>query len=250
MSDAVWNVFAVRWRPGQDTAVALLTALLMIPVYYAGAHDRGGVAGLLVFVILGNGVLNVLFPATYLLVFRGERPEELGITTRRLWLAGLLSAGCCLFAWKGLQREMASHPDVELLPQLVFNGVILWEPFFVFGWLQLRFERAFGILPGVVLAAACFGAYHLGTYPLPGIVGLVVVGIVLAALFRVTKNLLVLWPATWAVVSSIGTLQGDMRFGWDQVTVYAVILLVQIAVIAWMILRRGQPSASNSFERS
>jgi membrane protease YdiL (CAAX protease family) len=246
MSDAIRSVAAIRWRPGQDTAVALLTVLLMIPVYYLGAHNRGGVAGLLVFVILGNGILNVLFPVCYLLVFRGERPEELGITTRRFWLAVLLSAGCCVFAWKGLQREMASHPDAELLPQLVFNGVILWEPFFVFGWLQLRFERAFGILPGIALAAVCFGAYHLGTYPLPGVVGLVMFGIVFGALFRVTKNLLVLWPATWAVVSSVGTLQGDMRFGWDQVAIYSALLLVQVVVIAWMIRLGCRVSAART----
>jgi hypothetical protein len=226
------------WRPGRDTAVAVVTALLMIPVYYTGTHSQHSLAGLLVFVIFGNGILNVLFPAYYLLVLRRARPEELGITTRRLWLAALLSIGFSLFAWGGLQREVQSHPHVALLPHLIFNGLILWEPFFVFAWLQLRFERAFGILPGMVLAAISFGAYHLGTFPSEGIATLVVVGIVCAVLFRVTKNLLTLWPATWAVSSSIGTMQENMHFGWDEVAIYAAILLVQIAAIAWMIARR------------
>jgi membrane protease YdiL (CAAX protease family) len=239
MYGALRPLLALRWQPGRDTAIALLTALLMLPVYYIGTHNHG-LIGLLVFVIFGNGVLNVLFPAYYLLVIRREKPEQLGITTRRLWLAVLLSALCSLFAWKGLQRELAAHAGVDLLPQLIFNGLILWEPFFVFGWLQLRFERAFGILPGIVLAAASFGAYHLGTYPLSGVAGLVLFGLVFAILFRTTKNLLVLWPATWAVVSSIGTLQGNMQFGWDQVAIYAVILLVQIVAIGWMISRRAK----------
>jgi membrane protease YdiL (CAAX protease family) len=230
------SAFVVRWAPAADTGVALLTALLMIPVYYVGTHSHG-MASLLVFVVLGNGVLNVLFPAWYVLRLRREPAAELGITTKRLWLAVLLSAICCLFAWKGLQREMALHHGVDLLPQLIFNGVILWEPFFVFGWLQLRFERAFGIVPGVVLAAASFGAYHLGTYPLSGVLGLVVAGVVFAILFRIAKNLIVLWPATWAVVSSIGTLQGNMHFGWNDVAIYATILLVQIGAIAWMMWR-------------
>lgn len=236
MKDTIKNIFTFRWRPGQDTAVALATALLMIPVYFLGTHAKNSSAGLLVFTIFGNGFLNVLFPAYYLLVIRKAGPEELGITTRRLWLAVLLSVVCSVFMAKGLQRELASHRDIDLLPQLIFNAVILWEPFFVFGWLQLRFERAFGILPGIVLAALSFGAYHLGTYPLSGVASLVVFGLVFAILFRTTKNLLTLWPATWAVVSSIGTIQGNMRFGWNEIAIYTAILVVQIVAIAWMIV--------------
>jgi hypothetical protein len=238
MKNAIKNLFTFRWNPGQDTVVAMLTALLMIPVYYVETHWHNSVAGLLIFVIFGNGILNVLFPAYYLLVFRRVGLEELGITTHRLWLAVPLSLVCTLFVWKGLQREAQLHSDIELLPQLIFNGLILWEPFFVFGWLQLRFEKAFGMAPGIILAAICFGAYHLGTYPMEGIVTLVVVGILSGILFRTTKNLLTLWPATWAVMSSIGTMQADMRFGWDQVAIYAAILLVQVIAIGSMALKR------------
>lgn len=236
----MWNwakaILTVRWKPGQDTACAILTALLMVPVYYIGAHESGKVAGLLVFVIFGNGILNVLFPAYYMLVVRKEQPRELGITTDHLWLALGLTAVWSTICWIGLQKEARLHPDAHLLPQLVFNGLILWEPFFVYGWLQLRFERAFGILPGIVLATACFGAYHLGTYPPSGIGTLVVVGTVYAVLFRITRNLLTLWPFVWSVSSSIGTLQGGFYFGWDEVGTYAVVLFVQVVAIAWMIL--------------
>lgn len=227
-------VFALRWQPGRDTLLALLTALLMVPVYYAGTHFASGpVAGLL-FAVLGNGVFNVIFPAYYVLVVRREPLAELGITTRRLGLAVILSLIASFFMWKGLQRELLAHPDAQLWPQLFFNGVILWEPFFVYGWLQLRFERAFGLLPGILLAAVSFGAYHLGTYPLANVIGLGIFGVVFGVLFRTTRNLLVLWPLTWSLCSSIGTLQGGMHFGWNQVVLYGIILVVQIAVIAWM----------------
>lgn len=231
-------ILTLRWQPSQDTLAALLTALLMIPVYYVGTHDTTGIVGLLVFVVLGNGILNVLFPAYYILVMRKERPRELGITTDRLWLAVGLSLVWGLMSWVGLQKEARLHPDADLLPQLVFNGLILWEPFFVYGWLQLRFERAFGMLPGIVLAAACFGAYHLGTYPLSAVGMLVVIGLIYAVLFRMTKNLLTLWPLVWSVGSSIGTLQGGFYFGWNEIGTYAIILLVQVVAIAWMIWHR------------
>jgi membrane protease YdiL (CAAX protease family) len=233
-------IFTVRWEPGRDTLVALLTAFLMVPVYYVGSHNSAGIIGLLVFVVFGNAILNVLFPAYYVLVVRKEKPAGLGITTHRIWLALGLALVWSLMCWKGLQREMQQHPDADLLPQLIFNGLILWESFFVYGWLQLRFDRAFGTVPGILLAALCFGAYHLGTYPLPGVMMLVVFGIIYGILFRLTGNLLTLWPLVWSISSSIGTLQGGFHFGWSEVGTYAVVLLVQVIAIAWMI-RRASP---------
>lgn len=245
------SILTVRIKPGQDTVVALLTALLMIPVYYLGSHQPGKVAGLLVFVVFGNGILNVLFPAYYMLVVRREGPGELGITTRRLWLALGLAAVWGMMTWIGLQKEARLHPDADLLPQLVFNGLILWEPFFVYGWLQLRFERAFGMLPGILLAGACFGAYHLGTYPLPAVAMLIGFGIFYAVLFRLTKNLLTLWPLIWSINSSIGTLQGGFYFGWGDVGMYAAVLLLQVAAIAWMVRfgRKGKAASGSGASR-
>jgi hypothetical protein len=67
---------------------------------------------------------------------------------------------------------------IDWLPQVLFNGVILWEPFFVHAWLQLRFDRAFGIVPGILLAGLSFAAYHTGTYPPSGLIILLISGLV------------------------------------------------------------------------
>jgi CAAX prenyl protease-like protein len=129
---------------------------------------------------------------------------------------------------------------VDLAPHLPVNALAPWEPFFVFGWLQLRFERAFGVLPGVFLAALCFGAYHLGTFPPPAVLSLVGFGLLYAALFRaIGSNLLVLWPLVWPVGSGIGTPQGGFAFGWASVPGAVVLLLAQAAGI--MVFARRSP---------
>src|SRR5829696_4590917 len=153
LSSAAREIFALRWQPGADTAVALLTAVLMVGFYYANAHAQSAVFSLIVFVILTNGILNVLFPAYYVLVVRKEGLNQLGITRRWWWIALLLSAVVSVLSWPQLQQIVAQHPGTDLVPLLLANGLILWEPFFVYGWLQLRFERAFGIFPGIGLAA-------------------------------------------------------------------------------------------------
>ncbi len=70
------------------------------------------------------------------------------------------------------------------------------------------FEQAFGVVPGIALAAVCFEAYDVGTFPPSRVASLVAFGTFFGGLFRAAGgNLLVLWHLTWAVTSSIGVLE-------------------------------------------
>lgn len=51
------------------------------------------------------------------------------------------------------------------LPMAAAGAVSLFEPLFVFGWLQLRFEKDWGVLPGILLAALGYALYHVGYMP-------------------------------------------------------------------------------------
>src|SRR3954466_13267740 len=235
-------VLTVRWQPGQDTLVALGTLALMIGLYYANSHARQPIVTL-IWLVAGNLVLNVLFPAWYVLRVRRERLDALGITTRWWWLALLISLGQCLRVWGPLQQAAARRPDVDLLAHMVGNGLILWEPFFVYGWLQLRYERAFGIVPGIVLTGASFAAYHVGSYPPELLLRFFVAVTLTAALYRITRNLLAVWPLTHAFTSALGTLGGGFVFDWSADAVRAAILAVQVAGIVWLArcARQSQP---------
>ena len=219
------------WSPSSDTLVAVLTEIAMIAAYWTATHllSRGW-DGVLVLGVLTNLGLNVLFPVWWIVYHRRQPLSELGITTRR-WLPSLLiGVALAAFSSLGLRHRVAG---TDWLPHVLFNAVILWEPFFVYGWLQLRYDRAFGIIPGVLLAALSFAAYHIGTYPPAGLVTLLVSGLFFAAIFRPTSNLLTMWPLFWGVSSSIGTLMGGMQFTWDQVATWSVILLIQLAFIGY-----------------
>ncbi len=219
------------WSPNADTLVALLTEVAMIAAYWTTTHLLGGGwDDVLVFGVLINLGLNVLFPVWWVAYYRGQPLSELGITTRR-WLPSLL-IGVALAAFSSFRlRAMAA--GVDWVPHVLFNAIILWEPFFVFSWLQLRFDRAFGIVPGILLAGLSFAAYHIGTYPPAGLVTLLISGLIFAAIFRLTSNLLIVWPLVWSIASSIGTLMGGMQFTWNQVAAWSVILLAQLGFIAY-----------------
>jgi hypothetical protein len=219
------------------------TEIAMIALYWTATHlldnDR---AAVLVFGLLTNLGLNVLFPMWWIVYHRKQPLSELGITTRR-WIASLLiGVGLAAFSSFGLRQHAAG---IDWLPHVLFNAVILWEPFFVFSWLQLRYDRAFGILPGVLLTGLSFAAYHIGTYPPVGLVTLLISGLFFAAIFRLTSNLLIVWPMAWCAGSSIGTLMGGMQFTWNQVAAWSAILLIQLAFIGttW---RRQAPARART----
>lgn len=73
-----------------------------------------------------------------------------------------------------------------IIPALIVGIYALWEVVFVYGWLQLRFEEAFGIVPAGILAGLCFSLYHLayGWYDLSGLVGLFIFGLIF---YRIQK---------------------------------------------------------------
>jgi membrane protease YdiL (CAAX protease family) len=181
--------------------------------------------------LLTNLVINVLLPLWWITIYRKQPLSELGITTRRWLLALIIGIALAVFGSFRL-REVAAGTDWP--PHVLYNAVILWEPFFIFAWLQLRFDRAFGILPGIVLTGLCFTAYHIGTFPPASLVVLLISGLIYAAIFRLTRNLLSMWPLAWCVASSLGTLMGPYHFTWQQVAIWSVILVIQLFCIGYV----------------
>lgn len=220
------------WKPTTDTVIAFLTAVLWIGGYYLLTHLTGApISTVYYFAAI---LACVLFPLWWICRYRSRPLSFVGITGHR-WKESLLISIIVgiPFLWLTVTQYGARYGDA-LFPHLLVNALMLWEPFFVFCWLELEFGRSFGIIPGIILAGACFGAYHLGTYPVPGILVLGVYGMVFGAIFRLTDNLLSLWPVAWAASSAKGTLAGGMLFSWSDLGINAVIVLVQLAVIAWL----------------
>jgi membrane protease YdiL (CAAX protease family) len=218
----------MRWEPDIDTTVAVLSALAMIPLYYLSVHLTGtlGTAAVIVQMV----VLGVIFPVWWLAWYRKKPLADLGIHKSR-WIVSLVAG--MVIAILFFFRLMAMYSGPDIVPHLIVNACMFWEPFFVYGWLLLCFDRAFGIIPGILFSALAFGAYHIGTYPADGILMLIVVGIIFGCIFRTTGNILILWPFAWAVSSSMGTAMGGMIFGWDSIGTSIAVLVLSLAFIGY-----------------
>jgi protein-S-isoprenylcysteine O-methyltransferase Ste14 len=235
----------VRWRPGRDTLLALATLIYFVPTYYLGANT-GSLFGLVNFVFATTVVLVVL-PAYYVLRVMGRPPSEIGFTARNLVPSLGLSAFLVLRYMPVLRAALASIPGASVLPHLLYCGLCLWEPFFIHCWVQLRFEDAFGIVPGVLAAGVCTAVYHVGTFPVEMVLRLGGYGLFYGVLFRLTRNVFTLWPLAWAGASAMGTIAGGFVFGWGHAALYGGVLLVQLLSI-WFFSGSGRQGVGNAYE--
>lgn len=222
----------VAWDPGLDTVIAGGTLLGFWGCYWAGATVHVG------FLYAGVLVFGTLVPAVMVLCRRREGLMGLGFTGRFLVPSLIVSA--VLGAGSAYQLvTLAAQHEVALAPHLLGNLMVLWEPLFVFGWLYLRWERAFGWLPAILLVGAGFALQHVGSVPPAAALGFGTFALGFAIVFALVRNLLILWPLFYPVASGIGTLQSGFSMGWDEVAYGALLLVVQVAILV-LVHRSGR----------
>ncbi|WP_414470176.1 hypothetical protein [Methanobacterium sp. ACI-7] len=248
MSNKYLNKKWFAWNPSIDTAVALITALLMIGGgYYLMVHLPEGSMIKTVYNVIITFLL-VIFPVWWLLWYRDRSLKDLGIKKEGMLPSLIISI---LITAYFLYYTLSTYAfdGANLIPHFLTNALILWEPFFIFCWLQLRFDKAFGIIPGILLAGIALGAYHIGTYPITEVVILALFGILFAIIFRITSNLLIMWPLTWSTSSAVGTLKGGFLLGWNEAIMAFLVLLVQVIVIYYIWKNKGTVQKSDSSKK-
>lgn len=194
------SIFAeLRWHPQRDTVVALLSYLLVVAglfiAFQVFTTDRVA-ANFITFGPLTLAALGLGLPLFYTVLVRRRPLADLGLTTYRLLPSLALSL---ILGWDTYRNTLATldvawtRAVVPLVVMVVAVG--LFEAVFFRGWLQLRFEAAFGMVPGLLLGALCYSLYHIGYGMEPGeLVTLFFLGVTFGAMFRLTKNVFVLWP--------------------------------------------------------
>ncbi len=223
----------IAFKPELDTWLALASVLAMTGIYYFNTNygfDHPFIF-FFGFIFLGHLILNTALPAYVVLKMRGEGLEGLGIGRNWLLTSIFISAVLGASMYPSLKVALDGF-DGDPLPNIAYNAIAFWEPLFVFGWLQLRFERAFGIIAGILMAALSFAAYHIGSFPMEGLIVLFLTGTFYGLVFAIVRNLVVLIPITWAIASTMGTIQGGFSFDWLTVGIYLGVLIMQIAILA------------------
>jgi membrane protease YdiL (CAAX protease family) len=237
-----------RLRPSPSHAVDRMD-LLVVGGLYLGVvvafrvaftvFTTDNVLGL--FLSFATGLLlGVVGPVVYQVWVRGRDLRSLGIGAHQ-WRATLamgLVLAAVQFAVTLVGYQM---PDAEQwVPLLGMSLVVgLFEAIFFRGFIQGRLEASVGPVPAVIGAAVLYAAYHVGYGMGPSemwfLLGL---GVLYAITYRLTTNILILWPLLTPLGAFFNNLDsGDIELPWASLLGFADVAMVMLAVL-WLACRR------------
>jgi membrane protease YdiL (CAAX protease family) len=227
-----------RWRPSYETLVPAVTGLIVISLSVAMIPARGlHWLSIVIRDIVQIFVVGILFPLIYM-QRSGNRFAEFGLSLRKWYI--LLPVNLVLGALVLLMFLSKSPP----LPDFRLNAPALWkagyalcavffELVFFYGFLRTLFERAFGIVPAIVITACLYAFHHMGFQPEYG--KLFLVGLVYATVYRLGNSALLIFPFFLGVGGTYDVLVQSQAVSpvlYPEIrTVYLAVLI--LATLAW-----------------
>lgn len=195
------TITTVRFNPGRDLLAVLVswflvTGALYTATFIAGTDTAGGMLYFFVYAIVTAALFGVGVPLYWTVIVRKRPVSDLGITTRLLGASLVIQVILAGIQYSAALSGAVFPPLSELLPLIALTLTIgFFEALFWRGWVQLRLEEAFGLMPALILGSALYALYHIG-YGMSAdeMVFLFFVGLMFAVVFRLTKNIFILWP--------------------------------------------------------
>jgi membrane protease YdiL (CAAX protease family) len=235
----------LRWEPDRDTLVALISYGLVVAGLYMAFQvftTERIAANFIAFGPVSLALLGVGVPVLYTAFVRRRPLADLGITTQNI-IPGL--ALSLLLGWDTYRNTLATL-DITwnrgMVPLVAMVAAVgLFEAVFFRGWLQLRFEKAFGLVPGLLLAALCYSLYHVGYGMNAGEMGMLFFyGLTFGAMFRLTKNIAALWPFYTPVGSLYTNLTEGLSLPFEATYGFALTLGLMAAIVVTTLILRGR----------
>jgi membrane protease YdiL (CAAX protease family) len=230
----------VRWQPSRETLVATITGFVVIGLSAAMLPTRH--CPWLSILIRDIGqifLVGILFPLVYILR-SGNRFAEFGFTLKRwyIYLPINLVLGALLLLM--FLSESPMPADFHVTNAVVWKAAfvivaVFFELIFFYGFLRALFEKAFGIVPGIILAALFYSFHHIGFQPEYG--KLIFVGLLFALVYRLGNSALLLYPFFMAVGGTYDVLiqsEAVSPIQYPEIrTVYLFVLILAAVLWTW-----------------
>ena len=238
MKKIISNLF--QWQPTRETLVAAIAGFVVIGLSAAMLPTRHVPWVSILIRDIGQIFLaGILFPLIYILI-SGNRFAEFGLTLKRwyIFLPINLVLGTLLLLM--FLSESPIPADFSLTAPIVWKGAfvivaVFFELIFFYGFLRTLFEKAFGIVPGIVLTALFYSFHHIGFQPEYD--KLIFVGLLYALVYRLGHSALLLYPFFLGVGGTYDVLiqsQAVSPIQYPEIrTVYLFVLILAAVLWTW-----------------
>ncbi len=240
VKNALRTIITFRWNPNKDLAAVLVSWLLVTGALYTATvivtpELGGGMAYFALYGIVAAALFGVGIPLAWTVAVRKRPIQDLGITTRLLGVSIVLQLVFAGLQYMGTLAKTQLPAMSSLLPLVGLALAIgFFEAVFWRGWVLLRLEEAFGLIPAVLLGSALYAVYHVGYgMPFSEIAFLFLIGVMYAVTFRITRSVFLLWP----IFQPMGQLVTLVK---DQLSLPAIAALgflevfVLMALLVWL----------------
>jgi membrane protease YdiL (CAAX protease family) len=229
-----------QWQPSGETLVAAIAGFVVIGLSAAMVPTRHVPWVSILIRDLGQIFLvGILFPLVYILR-TGHRFADFGFSFKRWYIflpINLVLGALLLFMFLS---ESPPPADFQLTAQVIWKAAfvivaVFFELIFFYGFLRTLFEKAFGIVPGIILAALFYSFHHIGFQPEYG--KLIFVGLLYALVYRLGNSVLLLYPFFLGVGGTYDVLiqsQAVSPIPYPEIrTVYLFVLILAAVLWTW-----------------
>lgn len=237
------QILSIHWHPNKDLIVVAISWMCVVGSLYTatvivGPARWGGIAYFLLYAVAGATLFGVGLPSYWTVVIRRRPISELGLTTRWLGLSIALQLVFAAIQYMGTLARTQFPPLGGLAPLLALALAIgFFEAVFWRGWVLLRLDEAFGTIPAILLGSALYALYHVG-YAMPAseMIFLFFVGIMFAVVFRLTKNILILWPVFQPMGQLVTLIKDNLTLPLLSSIGFGEVLILML-VFVWLAAR-------------
>ncbi len=224
------TILSIRFNPDQYTwiafGLAVLSFILSLMLNFTNNHFLWFfIRDVLQIIIIG-----LLIPL-YILSRKNEF-KKTGLRFDKSWLLliGLFLAGLLLLQFISEGGTTANLNLFNLDAMFYVMVANIFEIIFFAGFLRNEFEKAFGIIPAIILASLFFSLHHAGFQP--EFLKLFFVGLFFISIMRIPNHWFIIIPAwwiggVWDVLVKAQNIVDITKIGWirPSIILLAIILL-------------------------
>lgn len=238
LKNALQTIFTFRWNPGLDLAAVVVSWFLVTGALYSATflvtpEAGGGLPYFFMYAILTATLLGVGVPLFWMVGYRKRPVQDLGITRKNLGLSLILQLVFSVLLYTVTLARVALPPWQELVPLIALVLAIgFFEALFWRGWVFLRLEEAFGLIPALIAGSLLYAFYHIGYgMTMAEISFLFWIGVLFAVVFRLTRSIFILWPVFQPMGQLVTLIQEGLPLPLLAALGFIEVLVVMIALV-------------------